>query len=297
MANLFVEIVRRIINLKNKEMEILQQMYNGEIEVKFYGPTEDKPNRHMYYMNGKRKCGATTYIGILDKSRPLLSWATELAREYLLEKKEITAEDIYKACDLHTEFKQEAGNIGKEAHNWIEQYLKGESPEMPKRKEVQIAVNAFIDWFKGESFDIKSSERVVYSLKHDYMGTLDIEAMKGKKRYLIDIKTGNGIYNDAYMQTAAYVKADEEESKRKYDGRYIVRLAKETEKEYNDRMKKKNKAREMKGKKEYDYEPYQVFEVMFLDEDKGNIDRDFEAFLHAKALYEWNKETDTFLNK
>jgi hypothetical protein len=278
-------------------MEIIQKLYGGEIEVRFLGPTEDKPNRHMYYVGSKRKSGATTYIGILDKSRPLVSWATDLARDYLLGKKEITEEDVYKACDLHSEFKKDAADIGKEAHKWIEGYIKGETPEMPERREAQIAVNAFLDWVKKEGFEIKSSERVVYSKEHDYMGTMDIEAMKEKKRYLIDIKTGNGIYNDAYMQTAAYVKADEEESKRRYAGRYIVRLAKETEEEYNNRMEKKNKAREIKGNARWNYGKYQPFEVLFLDNDKGNIDRDFQAFLNAKALYEWNKATDPFLNK
>lgn len=279
-------------------MEIKTKLYKGEHEVKFLGPTEDKPNRHMYYVDGKRKTGVTTYIGIVDKSRPLIFWATELYRDFLLENlKAIDEELVYRGCELHSEKKEDAAAIGDEAHRWIEKYLKGDSPDMPERKEAQIAVNSFLEWSEKENLKFVSVERVVYSKKHDYIGTFDIEAKKGNKRYLIDIKTSNGIYNTYYMQTAAYVKADEEESGKKYDGRYIVRLAKETEKEYNERIEKKNKSREIKGKDRWDYGPYQPFEVMFLDEDKKNIDRDFKGFLHAKALYEWNKETDPFLNK
>ena len=279
-------------------MEIIQKLYKGEVEVKFLGPTEDKPNRHMYYVNGKRKTGVTTYLGILDKSRPLIIWATELYRDFLLENLgSIDEAMIYQGCDLHAEVKKEAGLIGDEAHKWIEEYLRGNSPDMPERREAQIAVNSFIDWWNSEKLKFVSAERVVYSLKHDYIGTLDIEATKGNKRYLIDIKTSNGIYNSFFMQTAAYVKADEEERGKKYAGRYIVRLAKETEKEYKERMDKKNKVREIKGKGSYNYGKYQPFEVMFLDDNPENIDRDFNAFLSAKVLHEWNKATDPFLNR
>ena len=42
------------------------------------------------------------------------------------------------------------------------------------------------------------------------------------------------------------------------------------------------------------YPAYQVFEAQFSDTDPTAIDRDFQGFLSAKALYEWNKATDTF---
>ena len=32
----------------------------------------------------------------------------------------------------------------------------------------------------------------------------------------------------------------------------------------------------------------------FLDDKKDYLQRDFEAFLHAKALYGWNNDTDPF---
>ena len=265
--------------------------------MKFLGPTEDKPSRHMYYIGGVRKTGVTTYCGIKDKARALVPWATELARDHLLTciaKGKVEEADIYVACALHEEKKKAAADLGSKAHEWVEAYINGEKPEMPEQKEVQIAVTAFLEWVDANKVKFLSSERVVYSKKHDYVGKMDIEAKVNGELCLIDIKTSNGLYNEYFMQTAAYVMADQEESKRKYEGRWLIRIAKESEKEYLKRMEKKNMARARLGKSQVEYPPYQVFEAKFLD--NKTLKRDFEGFLAAKALYEFDKETDVWAN-
>lgn len=270
----------------------LSKLYKGKTEVKFY------PNSHAYYVNGERKTGVTTYLGIIDKSRPLIIWATELYRDYLLEalEKGVTEDHIYEGCGLHEEKKKEAADIGSQVHDWIESYIKSQKPEMPESKEGQIAVAAFLDWEAANKVKYLSSERVVYSKKHDYIGKMDIEAKVNGELCLIDIKSANGLYNTNALQTAAYLKADEEESSRKYIGRWLIRVAKESEADYNARMEKKNVNRKRKGRPTVAYPPYQVFEAKYLDDAKGNLDRDFKAFLCTKTLYEWNKETDFFTN-
>lgn len=277
--------------MKEESKFIEFSLYAGKIKGKFF------PDSHSYWIDGKRKTGVTTYLGIIDKSRPLVIWATELYRDFLLSKKQITEDDIYAGCTLHEERKKEAADIGSEIHDWIEKFAQGLNPDMPGSKEAQIGVNAFMEWRDANKVSFLSSERVVYSKKHDYIGKMDIEAKVNGKLCLIDIKSSNGLYNTYNLQTAAYLMADEEESKRKYKGRWLIRLAKETEKEYWTRMEKKNKERLRKGKDPVDFPGYQVFEAKFLDEDVTNIDRDFKAFLNAKALHEWNKATDYFLNK
>lgn len=280
-------------------MEIEFNLYGGKVKGKFLGPTPDKPSRHMYYINGVRKTGVTTYCGIKDKSAGLIIWATELYRNYLLEAlpNGITEQHILDGCELHTVRKVEAAAIGDEVHHWVEAYIKGENPEMPQRREAQIGVTAFLDWEAANKVKFISSERVVYSKKHDYIGKMDIEAKVNGKLCLIDIKTSNGTYNEFYMQTAAYVRADEEESKKKYHGRWLIRVSKETEDEYNARMAIKNLNRERRGKEPFAYPPYQVFEAKFLDDSPENLDRDFKGFLAAKALFEFDKATGFWANK
>ena len=273
-------------------MELEFKLYDGKVKGKFLGPTEDKPNRHMYYIDGVRKTGVTTYCGIKDKSRGLIVWATELYRDYLLgQLPNVTEEHVIAGCTLHEEYKAQAGAVGDEVHHWVESYINGEKPEMPSRREAQIGVTAFLEWESANKVKFVTTERVVYSKKHDYIGKMDIEAKVNGKLCLIDIKTSNGIYNEMYMQTAAYVMADQEESKRKYHGRWLIRLSKETEKEYNERMERKNVNRIKKGKEPYAFPGYQVFEAKFLDEEKGNLKRDFTGFLAAKGLFEFDKQT------
>lgn len=264
-------------------------LYKGKVKGKFF------PGSHQYWVDGKRKTGVTTYLGIIDKSRPLMIWATELFRDFLLDLKEpITEEHIFRGCSLHEERKEEAAAIGDEVHGWIEQYVKGQTPEMPERKEAQIGVNAFLDWVAANKVKFVSSERVVYSRTYDYIGKMDIEAKVNGKLCLIDIKTSNALYNTYGLQTAAYLKADEEESGKKYHGRWLIRLAKETEVEYLARMAKKNVARARRGKDPITPAPYQVFEAKFLDAVESDLDRDYSAFICAKELYDWNRETDSF---
>ncbi len=278
------------------------ELYKGKVKIKFF------PESHIYMVNGKRKSGVTTYIGILDKSRALISWATGLAEDALCEAvkdgKPVTKELIEEACGLHAVKKKEAADIGTEIHDWAEQYIrhklkeKGvEMPEMPERREAQIGVAAFIDWEKEHKVKFVSSERIVYSKKHDYIGKMDIEAIIDGDLCLVDIKSSSGLYNSVNMQTAAYLKADEEESKREYAGRWALRLAKETEEEYFEKWSRKNEKRVKAGKSEISVPPYEVFEAKYLDPEDGLIDRDYKAFLSAKHLYEWNKATDYFLNR
>lgn len=262
-------------------------LYKGKIEIKFF------PKSHQYWVNGVRKTGVTTILGMYDKSAALVSWATELYRDFLLDIgiSKLTEDHIFEGCNLHNVKKEEAASIGTEVHDWIEAHIKGEKPTMSETREAQIGVNAFLDWVSENKVKFISSERVVYSKTYDFIGKMDIEAKVNGKLCLIDIKTSNGIYNTYNMQCAAYVRADEEERKIKYQGRWIIRLAKETEKEYIKRMEKKNASKARAGKDSFDYPSYQVFEAKFLDNETGNIDRDFKAFLACKVLKEFDNET------
>lgn len=275
-----------MVRLKPEEGVVEQKLYKGKVLVKFFGPTPEKPSRHIYMVNGERVTGVTTHLGIKDKSRALVSWAIDLARNHLLELEKITADDIETACKLHAVRKEEAATIGSIAHDWIENYIKGNDPEMPDDPRVLIAVNAFLDWVKAHKVKFISSERVVYSKKHHYIGTLDAEAMVDGKRCLIDFKTSSGLYNTVRAQTAAYQMADEEAGAKEYKGRWAIRIAKETEEEYLAKMAKK-------GKSEFaDYVP---FEAKFFDQE--SLKDDFQAYLACKTLYEWDGRTDFFRNK
>lgn len=292
-------------------------LYDGKVKVKFFGPSETKPNRHSYFVYiGKeswRPKSVTSIIGIIDKSKALIPWACELSADFLFSefkrKKTLTQEDVYLAYVQSEIQKEKAANLGTKVHTFAEEYIlyklgKGKMPQMPDDDQVLLGVNSFLEWEKQHDVKFISSERVVYSKKYDYIGTLDIEAKIDGHRCLVDLKTSNALYNTVRLQTAAYVKADEEENGKKYYGRWAVRISKETEEEYMTRMiKKQQKARAKalsSGKEVSDnitIPAYEIFEAKYLDENKTELDEDFEAFINFKKGQEWCNKTDFFYNK
>lgn len=278
-------------------------LYAGKVKVKFLGPTTDKPKRHMYYANGVRQKGVTTIIGNADKSAPLMSWQQDETTKSLLPLvgKKLSKEDIVKAVYAHEEAKDKAAELGTQVHDWIERFIKfklktkgATMPDQPEDKNVARGVLSFMEWYEAHKVKFLWAEKVLYSKKYGYMGKGDFGAVVDGKRCLCDIKTGNGMYNSVFMQTAAYQKADEEESGEEYEGRWAIRISKETEAEYQTRMTFKNEIKAILGKETYEVKPYQVFEAMFLDEKPQKVDEDYKAFLHLLGYGAWNEENKMY---
>ncbi len=254
-------------------------LYKGEVKLKFF------PLTHIYMMNGKRCKSPTGAINIIDKWKQLSGWAFGLIEDFLLtyEGHPITPEMIEEAIEQPNKVKTEAAGIGTEAHDWIEQFIKGNKPPMPEREGAAKAVAAFLDWTKEHKIKFIASEKLVYSKKYGYAGTLDGIAKVGSEKlpYIIDYKVSKGLYPGVAMQTAAYQYADMEESGTKYAGRFAIRLTKETEEEYNLREEKKL-AKYMKKNpgKSYEIAPWKPFEARLLT----NYERDIEIFLLALNL-------------
>lgn len=293
------------------------ELYGGKVIVRFH------EKGHMYFISkdgGKkfvRKGGVTGILSIKDKSKPLMSWQQGMTLDFLLELLskggKIDEEKAIEAVIQHELDVEKAADIGKEIHAWCEQYIRHKlkqkgfekMPEIPNFPEAITGVNSFLQWIDEHKVKFVSTERVVYSLKYDYLGQLDFEAIVDGDYCLGDFKSSNGLYNSVRMQTEAYAKADEEERPKfkGYDGRYALRLSKYSEEEYMKRETRKKEVRaaiaRFKGNEvsTYPIKPYQVFEAVFLDREDGFRDRDFKAFLHCKALTEWDRETDPFLNR
>jgi len=286
-------------------------LYKGEVQIIFkenketgyhaYFVTDEK-----YGLKNKRAKGVTTIIDIKDKSTPLQIWATETMRDYLIDnflaqEKPITYDDLLLAAKEYKNKKEKAADIGSQIHNWIERFVRHtlrekdfqDEPAIPEDKAIRIGISAFLDWVNEHKVEFLSAERIVYSREHQIIGTMDIEAIVDGVYGLIDIKTGNGIYNSVKMQTGIYCKADHEEKEysnpkkfKKYQTRWAIRLSKETEEEYIERMKRKLKT---------EWPKYQIFEAREFPEVEGdNIETDCIAFLHAKGLKEWDDKTDFY---
>lgn len=283
-------------------MEINFEMYKGKVKGKFLGPTEDNPNRHMYYVNGKRVPGATTFLGIKDKSAALVSYSKEQTIKHLLptliKSGSVNEEQLVQALYEDDRNTKVAKDLGSAIHSWIDDYIKHKlskknpMPEMPEDENILTGVTSFLDWESAHKVKFLWPDKVIYSLKYNYIGKADFGAIVDGKTCLCDIKTGNGMYNSVRAQTAAYAMADTEESKTKYEGRWAIRIAKETKEEYMKRMDLKNRIREILKKDPAPIEEYVTFEAKFLDEEKTAMKEDFAAFINHVELYRWDQKTD-----
>lgn len=287
------------------------ELYDGRVKVRFY------PQSHMYYVSvdgGKftRKKGVSTISGVLDKSRALQSWQQQITAEFLLNKiqneENIGHNEIIEAiaqCDVK---KDEAAGLGTTIHEFISTYIlhkmgKGPMPGEPTIPEVAKALEAFLEWESQNKVKYHDTEKIVYSIKHDYIGCMDLDVTINGKRALVDFKSSNGLYNSVIMQTMGYAMANEEEQgKDLYDERWAIRVSKYSEEEYYKKERQKKELKQFIAKlqgrepKDYPIKPYQVFEAKLLASSKKEHTRDKKAFLNALALMNWNSETDFYSN-
>lgn len=243
-------------------------LYNDEIKIQFY------PNSHQYKKDWVNLLSVSAICWVVDKSQALVYWATNLARDYLLEKMQIdtiSEQDVIDACLQHKVKKEEAADIWSQAHEWVENYIKSNTISLPSDPRVANAVNWFLEWTKWKDIKREHSEIFTYSRKYNYVGIIDCIATIDWKRYLIDFKTSNSIYLLTYwMQTSAYLKAYEEQTGEQLDWIIIVKFAKEEiDKKWN---------------------AIPLFETQAIID----IDWFYEAFISAKVLKEYVKKYDTY---
>ncbi len=285
---------------KIEEGVVETSLYGGKITVKFMGPTDTKPSRHIYMMNGQRTRSVTGIIGLKDKSMALVPWSQEETAKCLLQvleaKAVIDREQIIRGAFASDRAKEKAASLGSAVHDWCEEYInhklkKGKNPGMPNDPAVISGVTSFMEWEESNQVKFLWSEKVLYSRKHDYMGKADFGAIVNGERCICDLKTGNGMYKEVRLQLAAYRFADEEETKIKYDGRWAIQIAKETEQEYYARMELKNQIKIFLGKSKSEIYPYKVFNAKFLDIDKKDYKNDMDCFINLAGIHSWDANT------
>jgi len=174
----------------------------------------------------------TTVTGIVDKSRPLIFWAVNLAKQYLLDIVEnqmvpVTTEHILTAARQHTIKKEEAADIGTEIHKWVSAWIQGQKPEIPDNEKIRQGIDAFLKFQNEYKVKWLQSEEIVGSFKHHFAGIMDAVGKIGKDLVLIDFKSSNAIYPEMYLQVAGYQMAWEEETKKKLAYRIIARFGKD----------------------------------------------------------------------
>lgn len=173
---------------------------------------------HHYTYEGKTYPGVTGILGVLDKSGPLMSWASKetakaaikLGPDGLTKLIDTVGEDgAIKALTAKSGWERdEAAKLGTEVHRLADLVVTGQ-PTPPMAENVRSRVLAYAAWWKGSGWTLRLSEAAVVNPSAGYGGTFDLLARDPDGRtVLADIKTGKGVYSEAALQLAAYGMAE-----------------------------------------------------------------------------------------
>ncbi len=197
----------------------------------------------------------------------------------------------YKAAQEATELSAKEGTL---VHETIQKLLIGEHP--PIDQSIRPAVEAAMKFVEehGIQFDAAYIEKRICNKDSRYAGTIDAIALINGQLGVLDIKTSQAIYRDYNLQTSAYMAALVPEIKN-LNTRWIFRI------DQNKTCFRCNATLRPKGGREkirrgnhvlchendHDWGPLtgvpELKEMPFWK-------ADFEAFLGAKKLWEWENE-------
>lgn len=190
---------------------------------------------------------------------------------------------------------------GTMIHEAVEGLLLGKNQEIPE--QIKPAVDAFKGFWEKNNIQVTPElvERRVVHYDYRYAGTVDALALIGGKFGVLDIKTSQAIYRDYNLQTSAYMDALKDEFAT-LQTRWILKI------DQTQNCLVCNATRRIKGGREkirlarYNGGPSTSSGcpegAHEWSELKGDIElkefpywqNDFEAFLGAKKLWEWENE-------
>lgn len=186
--------------------------------------------------------GVTTILQILAKPA-LIPWAVGMAIDYIknnCQKDElmrylVNLADLEEAKSAHRKKKEEAGQKGTDVHAIIEKEIKeaiekneGFISEFKFDREELPQVKHFIKWAVGNKVKFLESEKHIWSKNLWIAGICDFVCEIGGEIYLGDIKTGSGIYPEAFAQLSGYqLMFEEMDIYKNIKGHIIVNLKKD----------------------------------------------------------------------
>lgn len=181
----------------------------------------------------KKVPSVTAITGLINKPL-LIPWACKMMGNYIYDNTQ--DKESYNKMEINSlirlgkraykDITEESTTTGTLTHEAIEGYLLfKKKPEIKKHPEIINPFKAFLKWKKTVELEVIDIERQVYfDGEFGYNGIADMICNLNGKRYILDLKTSNHIFDEYAYQLAAYRQTDEEN----IEGTMLVRLDKTT---------------------------------------------------------------------
>ncbi len=182
--------------------------------------THDRRRGRYYWWLDKPYLSVTNALSNGLPAPALMYWSAKMVAEY-------TADNLKEVAELggrmdRGEFisllknkpwkaRDKAGDIGSAVHDLAEQYvLTGKMDVAHLEPRVQAMAVQFVNFMETVKPEVYAIEGVVFNKTHRYAGAFDFifdfnypDGMLAG-RYIVDVKTGSGIYDKDGLQQAAY---------------------------------------------------------------------------------------------
>jgi len=183
-------------------------------EIIFYGkPLRFSSCNHRYYWGGEYVPSVTTILGRLAKPM-LIQWAANCAVDHIERALANGSEDMGFICQearaAHATIRDAAGDVGTMVHEIARRILLGEQGWWISghlSEQVQQALKAFESWRDQHTIVPVALERRIFSAEMLYAGTCDFFGRIDGDLSVLDFKTGNGVYDEAWYQLSGYERA------------------------------------------------------------------------------------------
>jgi hypothetical protein len=169
---------------------------------------KNKKRGGCYWINNNPYASVTTILSVIAKPALMYWFGKEVY--YAMVKDPSLGEKAALAAPYITNDK--AKTRGTFIHSLVETYKRGFRVDDDMIPVDYLGYsNAFYKFIDDLDPTFKIREKTVFSKENHYAGTLDVVLELGTGDYVIDVKTGKNIYQEAFIQGSAYQQALKEE--------------------------------------------------------------------------------------
>lgn len=166
---------------------------------------------HRYTDDGLPVPGVTSILSGGFPKPALVDWAAREAGAYVVDHwadlLDMSPSERARAVEqARYNSNREATARGREIHAAGEAIAHGEAVDVPAR--LYGPAKAYADWLNAWGVEVTHTECPVINRTHNYAGTFDMLCRIDGEPWLIDLKTGKGVFAETALQLAAYAHAE-----------------------------------------------------------------------------------------